>query len=142
MVKTCGKDGCEPVEQIRGELGPGEYYDVIAHSTKRFVYGVVEEPEKYGVPVRQGVENVVANVTVRHDETIDQVLTRYNAGLDPEQQYQTKHCVEITPVNANDFRICCKKCGKATAWNPKDLPGMEGAGADWTRKRWDDAVGG
>lgn len=25
-LKTCGKDGCNPVEQVRGAMGPGDYF--------------------------------------------------------------------------------------------------------------------
>jgi hypothetical protein len=30
QLKTCGKKGCRPVEQVRGQMGPGDYADVIA----------------------------------------------------------------------------------------------------------------
>lgn len=78
-LKTCGKDGCNPVEQVRGEMGPGDYFG---------------QPEDYHTQVEM------------HDDI------------------------------RNDFRICCKKCGKATGWNHKDLPNMPGAGADYVRKVW------
>jgi hypothetical protein len=29
MLKTCGKEACNPVEQVRGKMGPGDYADVI-----------------------------------------------------------------------------------------------------------------
>jgi hypothetical protein len=28
-LKTCGKEGCRPVMQVRGEMGHGDYVDVI-----------------------------------------------------------------------------------------------------------------
>jgi hypothetical protein len=111
MLKTCGKDGCMPLEQIRGELRPGDYHDVIANNRSGFP-GAVPEPEKYGIPVE---------------------------GEDCGDN-NPAHCVEINDGNRNDFRICCGACGKATPWAAKDLPGMPDAGADWTRKKWNEAA--
>ena len=103
---------CEPVEQIRGQMGPGDYYDVIVNN-RIPVPGAVLEPEKYGFPL---YGNEVPE------------------GILPE------HCVEMHDGNKDDFRICCKTCGKATPWGAMDIPGMPGAGADWTRKKWNEAV--
>lgn len=106
---TC--DGCEPVEQIRGEMGPGDYYDVIANN--KGATGSVPEPEKYGYPI--------------YDNEIPD-------GINPA------HCVEMHDGIKDSFRICCKKCGRASPWGAKDFPGMPGAGADWTRKKWNEAA--
>lgn len=105
---------CQPVEQIRGEMRPGDYYDVIANNGRR--PGSVEDPEQYGIPV-------YANAQGHFD------CGENNPAL----------CVEIHDNNRNDFRICCKVCGRATPWGAQDIPGMPGAGADWTRKRWNEA---
>lgn len=112
-LKTCGREGCCPVEQIRGELKQGEYYDVIANNAPGAHSGRVLDAEQYGIPLRDG----------------EDIGDRNPA-----------HCVEIGPHNENDFRICCKTCGKASPWGTQDIPGMPGAGADWTRKKWNDAV--
>jgi hypothetical protein len=101
---------CEPVEQIRGQMGPGDYYDVIA--SNKGATGSVPEPELYGYAIYDG----------------DQI---------PED-IQPHHCVEMNPSIAESFRICCKKCGKASPWGAKDFPGMPGAGADYTRKKWNE----
>lgn len=114
MLNTCTKDGCCPVEQIRGEMGAGDYFDVIVHNSGG-KWGGVPEPEKYGYALREGE--------------------------DPPEGVSREHCVEMSEHNASDFRICCKVCGKATPWGTQDIPGMPGAGADWTRKKWNDGVG-
>lgn len=111
MLKTCGKQHCQPLEQVRGNMGPGDYHDVIA-ANRVLMQGGVPEPEKYGYPVYPGQE-IPAD---RH----------------------SKHCVEMDESTKDDFRICCATCGKATRWGASDIPGMPGAGADWTRKFWND----
>jgi hypothetical protein len=126
MLKPCGKGGCAPVEQLRGDMRPGDYYDVIAsnpfgepfpvHLAK--MLGGVPEPEKYGLPVR--------------DHGDIEVLT--------SQGYADYHMVEVHENNSRDFRICCKTCGKATGWTQRDVPGMPGAGADFSRKTWNESV--
>lgn len=114
MLNTCGKEGCCPVEQIRGEIGPGEHYDVIANNrVERF--GGVPEPEKYGIIIWPTVAG------------------NFDCG-----ENRPEHCVEMTDAMKDSFRICCKTCGKATPWGAQDIPGMPGAGADWTRKNWND----
>lgn len=113
MLKTCGKDGCCPVEQIRGEMRPGDYFDVIANN-RIGVPGALPEPEKYGIPISEG------------DDCGDN---------------RPEHCVEMNDAIKDSFRICCKMCGKATPWGAQDIPGMPGAGADWTRKKWNDTAG-
>lgn len=115
MLKPCDKEGCFPVEQIRGEMGQGDYYDVTI--SNRYRPGGVEEPEKYGIPIR-------ANAAGHFD------CGDNNPSL----------CVELHDGNSSDFRICCKTCGKATPWGARDIPGMPGAGADWIRKRWNEAA--
>ncbi len=112
-LKTCGKEDCCPLEQIRGQMGVGDYYDVIVHNSGGR-WGGVPEPEKYGYPLR--------------------------AGEDVPEGIKPEHCVETNEAGSNDFRICCKTCGKATPWGANDIPGMPGAGADWTRKKWNDAA--
>ncbi len=122
------QNGCQPVEQVRGEMGPGDYYDIIAYNRVP-VPGAVPEPEKYGFQIWDqsskpwGIEGFA-------DERVYQVPD----GIRPE------HCVEMNENNKNDFRICCKTCGKATPWGAKDFPGMPDAGADWIRKRWSEAA--
>lgn len=113
MLKPCGKPDCCPLEQIRGAMGAGDYHDVTI-SNRHGRAGYIEEPEKYGTPIRDG-EAVPEDV-------------------------RPEHCVEIHDGNKDDFRICCKTCGKASPWGAQDIPGMPGAGADWTRKKWNDAV--
>lgn len=107
-LKTCGRQYCAPVEQVRGQMRPGDYYDVIA-ANDRPRYGGIEIPELYGVP----------------------------AGSPESETARPEHIVEMDPSSAGDFRICCKTCGRATGWNRADAPGMPGAGADWVRKQWD-----
>jgi hypothetical protein len=48
--------------------------------------------------------------------------------------------VEMNDEIKDDFRICCLTCGKATGWNRQDAPGMPGAGADYTRKKWNEGT--
>lgn len=112
-LKTCVREGCCPLEQVRGQLGPGDYYDVIANNAPGANSGRVVEPEKYGVPVRDGQD--IGN-------------------------HKQEHCVEMNDAISGDFRICCKACGKTTPWGAQDIPGMPGAGADWTRKRWNESL--
>lgn len=107
MLKTCGNEACHPIEQIRGEMRPGDYYDVIVNNRVP-VPGAVLNPERYGVPVWGEVPE----------------------GVDPAL------CVEMNESLASSFRICCKTCGKATAWSAKDFPEMPDAGADYVRKKW------
>lgn len=114
MLKKCSKAGCKPIEQTRGEIGPGEYYDVIAFN-RGGAQGSVLDPEGYGIRINEG-EEVPEGVRI-------------------------EHCVEISPTNVTDFRIVCRKCGKATPWGVRDIPGMEGAGADWTRNKWNKSIG-
>lgn len=114
MLNTCAKDGCCPVEQTRGEMGPGDYFDVIANNKPGFPGGV-PEPEKYGHPLRYG-------------EAIPEGV-------------RAEHCVEADDSMNENFRVCCKTCGKATPWGTQDIPGMPGAGADWMRKHWNETVG-
>jgi hypothetical protein len=136
---TCTNPDCCPVEQIRGEMGPGDYYDVIAHN-RIPVPGAVPEPEKYGFPIYDRSEQ--RQIAVPHLE--------YGQLLEPDpndtrafevpSDVRPEHCVEMSENNKTDFRICCKTCGKATPWGAQDIPGMPGAGADWTRKRWNEAA--
>lgn len=110
-MKTCGKTNCEPVEQIRGEMGPGDYHDIIAaHSKARS--GAMMEPEKYGAV----------------------------AGPEWKDGQDDGHHVEIDDSNRNDYRIVCKTCGKATPWNKQDAPNMPGVGKLFTQKLWDNGV--
>jgi hypothetical protein len=109
-LKTCDHHDCCPVEQVRGEMKAGEYYDIIAaHSVSRF--GTIEHPEKYGHPLWPG-------------QTAPEGMS--------------EHCVEMNNDIATNFRICCKTCGKATGWGARDFPGMPGAGADYIRKKWNE----
>lgn len=112
MLKTCGKQSCQPTEQIRGAMGPGDYFDVIVNN-RIPVPGAIPEPEKYGVPIR----------------------TAQDVG-----DHDPAHCVEMDDANRDDFRICCKTCGRATPWNKSDAPGMPGVGQDWSRKLWNERV--
>lgn len=108
MLKTCSTDGCCPVEQTRGQIGAGDYHDVIAaNRIQRF--GGVEQPEKYGTPASP------------------------DDGASDDQLH-----VEMNDDIKDDFRICCSKCGKATPWQKSDAPGMPGAGQDFTRKVWNE----
>jgi hypothetical protein len=113
VLKTCDKPGCCPVEQTRGELGPGDYHDVIANNRVQYP-GAVPEPELYGIPIWN------------------------EAGCGSSRP---EHCVELNDHNKDDFRICCRTCGKTTQWGLKNIPGMPGAGADWMRKHWEKLVG-
>lgn len=103
----------DPVEQIRGEMKPGDYFDVICNN-RLGRSGAVPEPEKYGIPIWEDTEI-------------------------PED-INPAHCVEMNDSIKDNFRICCKKCGLATPWGAQDIPGMPGAGADWTRKRWKEKI--
>lgn len=113
MLKPCKEDCC-PVEQIRSEMGPGDYHDVTV--SNRYRPGGIEDPEKYGIPVWANAQG------------------NFDCG-----ENNPSHCVELHDGNKNDFRICCKTCGKATPWGAKDFPGMPDAGADWTRNKWNAA---
>lgn len=98
----CVNDNCNPVEQIRGEMGPGDYVDVaMAHEF-----------------VGPG-----AGSAVHRDSATN-----------------LHELVEMEEDNKTDTRICCLTCGKATGWNRRDAPGMPGAGADYTRKLWNEGV--
>lgn len=114
MLNICSKADCCPLEQVRGELGAGDYHDVIVNNA-RGSSGSVPEPEKYGIPV-----------------WVDK-------GETTEGKVQ-EHCVEMNDAMKDDFRICCKTCGRATRWGTKDIPGMPGAGADWMRKHWNEHI--
>jgi hypothetical protein len=92
-LKKCHSDTCEPIEQVRGKMGPGDYFDVI-HANPIGHPGAIPNPETYG------------------------------------------DRVERAPDGEKDFRICCKTCGLATPWNKANIPGMPGAGEDYTRKLW------
>lgn len=109
MLKKCSNPDCDPREQIRGEMKAGDYYDVIAANRIERAGGV-PEPHKYGVPV-----------------------TGNGCG-----DNNPAHCVEMDPSGKDDFRICCKTCGKTTPWGYQDFPSMPGAGADYTRKKWNE----
>ena len=106
---TCTNPACEPIEQIRGQMKPGDYYDVIVSNRKQ-VMGSISDPELYGYQIEDGQE--------------------------VPEGIRAEHCVEMNDNLRNSFRICCKTCGKATPWGAQDFPGMPGAGADWTRKKW------
>lgn len=101
----------DPVEQIRGEMKPGDYFDVI-NNNKNGRSGSVYEPEKYGIPIWNEIPE----------------------GTNPV------HCVEMNDSIKDNFRICCRKCGRSTPWGAQDIPGMPGAGADWTRKQWNERI--
>lgn len=112
MLKKCDKPDCCPVEQTRGDMKAGDYYDVIfANRVERA--GGVPEPEKYGVPIKNN-----------------------DCG-----DNNPAHCVETDDSAKNDFRISCKTCGKTTPWGYGDFPGMPGAGADYIRKKWNEGKG-
>lgn len=108
-LKTCGTAKCCPVEQVRSEMAPGDYHDVIAANPPGAErWGGVPDSAKYGIP--QG---------------------------SPEAEAANQaHVVEADPANASDVRICCRTCGKATGWNKADAPGMPGVGLMFTRNLW------
>lgn len=106
-LKTCGRADCAPVEQTRGDMRPGDYHDIIAaNSPER--WGGIKEPHKYGV-VQGSPEAAAADAA---------------------------HIVEMNDADRDDYRICCKFCGKATPWNKCDAPGMPGVGKMFTQNRW------
>lgn len=109
MLKTCSNPDCRPLEQTRGAMGPGDYHDVIAANRIERAGGV-PEPHKYGIPVKGN-----------------------NCG-----DHNPAHCVESDDSTKDDFRISCKACGNTTPWGYNDFPGMPGAGADYTRKKWNE----
>lgn len=100
MLKKCSDPGCDPREQVRGEMGPGDYKDV------EFSQGPRTSPPG---PIHKTVDHY-----------------KY---------------VEVNDENRGHFRVCCFNCGLATAWAPKDFPGMPGAGSDWVIKTWNDEMG-
>lgn len=110
-MKTCGKPNCNPVEQIRGKVGAGDYHDVIAANGGRL--GGVAEPAKYGKPADP---------------------SKWVDGQDDG------HHVEVDDSNRDDYRIVCTICGRATGWNKQDAPGMPGVGKDFTQKKWDEGI--
>jgi hypothetical protein len=108
-LKTCGREGCAPIEQTRGDMRPGDYHDVIMANQKSRAGGI-DEPEKYGV-IEGSPEAETANPA---------------------------HVVEMSDGIRGDVRICCKTCGCATGWNKADAPGMPGVGRDYVRKVWNE----
>ena len=52
---TCTNPACEPIEQIRGQMKPGDYYDVIVSNRKQ-VMGSISDPELYGYQIEDGQE--------------------------------------------------------------------------------------
>ena len=98
MLKKCDKPDCNPVEQTRGDLGPGDYADVV-------------KAHRWVGPSADSAVN----------------------GLTAENLHEL---CEMEEANKPDFRICCMTCGKATGWNRRDAPNMPEAGADYTRKLW------
>lgn len=111
MLKTCANPGCEPLEQTRGEMKPGDYHDIII-ANRGNPWSDIKEPEKYGVLAG----------------TPEAVLPENNG-----------YVVEISDDGRADFRICCKVCGRATPWNKSDAPGMPGIGKVFTRNLWNGA---
>lgn len=110
MLKTCENAQCAPIEQTRGDMGPGDYHDVIANNHMRAqMIGGVQDPQLYGVP----------------------------QGSPEAETANPGHVVEMSEDGKTDFRICCKTCGKATPWNKADAPGMPGVGKIFTRNLWD-----
>lgn len=117
MLKTCSKPDCCPLEQTRGKMGVGDYHDVIANNRVERVGGV-PEPYKYGIPIWAD-----------------------SGGHFACGEHNPIHCVEMDESGKNDFRVCCKTCGKTTPWGRSDFTGMPEAGADYTRKKWNESVG-
>lgn len=108
-LKTCGKTGCNPIEQTRGEMKAGDYHDVIAsHSGQRF--GTIPDPHLYGTPV----------------------------GSPEAETARAEHLVEMPEDGRADFRIVCTTCGKATGWNKADAPNMPGVGKTFMRDLWNE----
>ena len=103
MLNKCEREDCNPVEQIRGEMGPGDYADVM--KTHAFV------------PPWDSSTSVTSSSASKLHQL-----------------------VEMNDSLRNDFRICCMTCGRVTGWNKRDAPGMPGAGADYTRKLWNDGI--
>lgn len=114
MLKTCSKPDCQPLEQTRGDMGQGDYHDVIVNNRVERAGGV-PDPKKYGIPIWANSNGY------------------YECG-----EHNAVHCVEMDESGKTDFRICCKTCGKTTPWGYNDFPGMPGAGADYTRKKWNE----
>lgn len=111
-LKHCSRSDCEPLEQVRGDMRPGAYYDLI-ESNRIPRVGYIEDAHLYGVI----------------------------QGAPDAEKANPIHIIEAPdPDTLSDFRICCKTCGKATGWQRSDAPGMPGAGRDFTRKKWNEST--
>lgn len=110
-LKTCGKVGCNPIEQIRGEMDAGDYHDVVAAHQNRGGLGGISDPLKYGTPAKPGEDS------------------------------QDGHHVEIEDSNRHDYRIVCTTCGAATGWNKADVDNMPGVGKLFTQNLWNEKTG-
>lgn len=113
-LKTCGKTGCNPVEQVRGAMGAGDYHDVVAAHQNRGGMGGISDPSKYGAP---------ANPDKWADGDDD------------------GHHAEVNDSNRDDYRIVCTTCGKATGWNKQNVEGMPGVGKTFTQTLWNEKTG-
>lgn len=118
-LKTCGKPGCAPVEQTRGQMGNGDY--ALYVGSWRMTGDVPADLLKSLHALQLGPTG--------------------NAEADAAGHERYHEFVELNDDNRNDIRIFCKACGKASGWNKRDVPGMPGVGSDFIRKRWNDSVG-
>lgn len=46
-LRKCGRNGCAPIEQIRGRMGPGDYFDVAENDGQHAFAERMKDPENY-----------------------------------------------------------------------------------------------
>ena len=85
-LEKCGRDGCNPVQQSRGQMRPEDYHMLFAR-----YHAVTEMFDKYGIY------------------------------LDVRKFYEDVFNIENDPNSADDVRVSCSKCGKATPWMRRDI---------------------
>lgn len=88
-LKTCGKTGCNPIEQIRGNMKAGDYHDVIASHAKS---DSMSDPHLYGTP--QGSDEAS---TARAEHLVEMPEDGRN-----DFRIVCKTCGRVTPWNKSD----------------------------------------